>query len=146
MHLRLASSSFGRGGVRASSLSCTLLVIACGIPGAACSRQPRAADDVTVEWKLTPTPLRVDQTALVEITLRDSGSSPVRGATVKVEGHMTHPGMAPVMASAAETRAGVYEVQLRLTMRGSWILLVTGDLPDGRRVTHRIDITASPPG
>jgi hypothetical protein len=146
VHLRLASSSAGRGGVRAGSLCCILLGIACGVPAAACSRQPRVADDVTVEWKLTPTPPRVDEATRAEITLRDRRRNPVRGATLKVEGHMTHPGMAPVMAPAAERSDGVYQVQLRFTMRGSWILLVTGVLPDGRRVNHRIDVTARPPG
>jgi hypothetical protein len=60
---------------------------------------------------------------------------------------MTHPGMAPVLSTAVERDAGVYQIPLQLTMPGSWILLLTGTLPDGRGLDHRIDttVTAAPP-
>lgn len=80
-----------------------------------------------------------------EVTLRDAARRPVRGAKLQVEGHMSHPGMAPVIAKAAERADGVYEVQLQFTMRGDWILLVTGELPDGRRINHRVDVTTTGP-
>lgn len=58
---------------------------------------------------------------------------------------MAHPGMAPLVATAAERGDGVYQILLRFTMRGNWILLVTGKLPDGRRIDHRIDVNATGP-
>lgn len=113
--------------------------------GADCSRQPSVAGDVTVEWKMTPRPPVVGAATLAELTLRDSARRPVRGAKLQVEGHMPHAGMAPVIATAAERDDGVYQIRLRFTMRGNWILLVTGELPDGRRINHRIDINATGP-
>ena len=35
---------------------------------------------------------------------------------------------------------GVYEAELQFTMRGDWILLVGGTLPDGAAINHRIDV------
>lgn len=109
--------------------------------GAACRRTPSVANDVRVEWKITPSPPLAGAATLAELTLRDGARRPVRGARLRVEGHMSHPGMAPVMATAAERDDGVYEVRLQFTMRGEWILLVTGELPDGRRINQRIDVS-----
>jgi hypothetical protein len=53
---------------------------------------------------------------------------------------MTHAGMAPVLAAAAERATGVYEATFAFTMEGDWVLLVSVDLPDGARVERRIDV------
>ena len=100
----------------------------------ACDRPAPAADNVTVEWTMTPRPPVAGEATLVELTLRDASRRPVRGAKLQVEGHMSHPGMAPLTATAVERGDGVYEIRLRFTMRGDWILLVTGELPDGSRI------------
>jgi hypothetical protein len=79
--------------------------------------------------------------------LRDRDGEPIRGARLRLEGHMAHPGMAPVIATAEERDAGVYQIRLQFTMPGSWILLLTGTLPDGRGLDRRIDtsvIAAAP--
>jgi len=90
----------------------------------------------------TPVPPIAGTPALGEITLRDRALRPVLGARLQVVGLMSHPGMAPVFATVAERSDGVYQVQLQLTMSGDWILLVTGSLPDGRRlISLQIDIT-----
>jgi hypothetical protein len=47
--------------------------------------------------------------------------------------------MPPAVASAAERGPGVYEAPLQFTMRGDWIVLVTGTVPGGAAVSHRID-------
>lgn len=132
----------------AARVFCFIVAVACGMLGAACRRAPSVVNDVRVEWKITPSPPIAGGATLAELMLRDSARRPVRGARLRVEGHMSHPGMAPVMATAAERDDGVYEVRLPLTMRGAWILVVTGELPDGRRINHRIDVTSTgpPPG
>jgi hypothetical protein len=132
--------------VSAAPVLGVILAAACGTL-AACGRQPRVAEDIAVEWTITPTPPVVGAAALAELRLRDGARRPVRGATLRIEAHMSHPGMAPIVATAVERGDGVYQAELRLTMRGSWILLVSGELPDGRRITHRIDVDATgPPG
>lgn len=121
------------------------LAVVCGILGDACVRDRAVAENLSVEWKMTsPKPIGA-ATVLGEIRLRDQASQPVRGARLQVEGFMSHPGMAPVMATVAERGEGVYEVELQLTMSGDWILLVTGRLPDRRSLNHRIDIANARP-
>ena len=94
---------------------------------------------------MTPAPPTVGTPALGEITLRDRARRPVDGARLQVVGLMSHPGMAPVIAAVAARGDGVYRVQLQFTMSGDWILLVTGSLPDGRRLSHQIDIANARP-
>ena len=121
------------------------LAVAVGIGalGAACDRA--GADDISVEWKATAPPSIGATTVAGEITIRDRASRPVRGARLQVEGFMPHPGMAPVTATVAERGEGVYQVRLPLTMSGDWVLHVTGQLPDGRRLNRRIDIADTRP-
>jgi hypothetical protein len=116
-----------------------------GLCGTACAGHAAPAEDVSVEWTMTPTPPIVGAPALGQITLRDRARRPVRGAVLQVVGHMSHPGMAPVVAAVAEQGDGVYQVHLQFTMSGDWVLLVTGSLPDGRRLNHRIDIANARP-
>ncbi len=83
----------------------------------------------------------VDEEAHAEITLRNRTGQPVRGATLRVEAHMSHPGMAPVIEGAREESDGVYTVRLRLTMAGEWILFVRGTRADNRPIDHRAGAT-----
>jgi hypothetical protein len=48
--------------------------------------------------------------------------------------------MSPYLADATEQGNGVYEAPVRFSMRGDWILVVDGTLPDGRRLTRNLDI------
>jgi hypothetical protein len=74
------------------------------------------------------------------ITVRDGGDRPIGGARLEVSGHMPHPGMAPVVATARERATGIYDVDLQFSMAGDWFVLVTGTLPDGRAINQRIDV------
>lgn len=143
MHVRLAPFAGRRRLTRAARarppriLPLLLAALTAAWVTSACHRPPPAAD-VSITWTLAPTPPVVGPAVL---TLRvTDGGQPVPAATLRIEGHMSHPGMAPVLATATERGDGVYEAELQFTMRGDWILLVSGNLPDGGRLQHRIDV------
>jgi hypothetical protein len=111
-------------------LAASLLCSACG---------PAVQTDQTdVVWTLRPATAVVGPAIL---TIRiNAQSGPLTGGAVKLEAHMSHAGMAPVLATATEPSPGVYEVPFTFTMAGDWVLLISGVLPDGRRVERRIDV------
>ena len=144
MHVRLEHAPGQRGltgrviarRLRAAAL---LVVFAPGISGSACRRTEQHADDVRIEWRVTPEPPRVGL-ARVALEVRDATGRPLSGARLRLEGHMTHPGMAPALADAREQAPGQYEAELSLSMAGDWVLQAAGELPDGRRITRRFDL------
>jgi YtkA-like len=104
-----------------------------------CTKAAVVSPRVDVAWTLSP-PAPVVGPALLTITLRGSSGEAVNGAKVRLEGHMTHPGMAPVVANAREQAPGVYEIPFGFTMQGDWVLLVSVALPGGGRVERRIEV------
>jgi hypothetical protein len=107
---------------------------------AACDRGAgRAAENVSLTWTFAPDPPSVGRSTLT-LQLGDERGQPLRGARVRVEANMTHPGMRPVVAEAAEKEAGRYHVELEFSMAGSWFVLVTGDRPQGGSFSRRIDV------
>jgi hypothetical protein len=82
---------------------------------------------------------------VVRLTLRDRDQKPVTGAHLRLEGLMSHPGMAPVTATVTERGNGEYEAPLQFTMAGDWILLVTGELPGGTPIRKQIEINGVRP-
>lgn len=62
------------------------------------------------------------------------------GAKLRLEGHMSHPGMTPVTTTVLERKPGEYEAQMKFTMAGDWVLVLTGDLPGGGRLTKQLDV------
>lgn len=79
----------------------------------------------------------------VTVTVRD-GEAPVSGATVEVQGDMTHAGMTPVIAGAVEAEPGVYRTDgFAFTMAGDWIVTAEVSTPDGREVTAEAFVTVS---
>ena len=123
MQLRLAQ---GRRSRLVAVLAAAALAAACGAP------QPA----VDVVWELAPESLRADRITTVAIVVRDRATrQPVRGAKLTLEGHMSHPGMSPVVVPMTEAAGGRYESRLTITMAGGWTLVISGALPDGRRVT-----------
>jgi len=106
---------------------------------AACDRPLPTTDDILSEWTLAPSAPAVDQPALARITLVDrTNGMPVRGAALRVEGHMSHPGMVPVIEAATEQNAGEYAARIALTMGGEWTLIVSGTLADGRSIRRDV--------
>ena len=77
----------------------------------------------------------------MSVRLSDASGAPVEGASVSLKGDMSHAGMTPVLADAAETAGGVYQAQWVWTMSGDWFVTVTVALPDGRTLVRRFDLT-----
>jgi hypothetical protein len=106
---------------------------------AGCQGEEAGLDDVVVELTVLPDPPYVGP-ATVVVTLADDQGAPIEGATLLLEGNMTHAGMVPSFADASEVSPGRYEAVLDLTMGGDWYILVQGKLPDGRALEHIADL------
>jgi YtkA-like protein len=100
--------------------------------------------DVRIAPELAPQPPRVGQ---VTITLRvtDASGKPLSGARIRLEGNMSHAGMVPVFADAAEAEPGRYRSHMELSMAGDWIVLVHLTLPDGTKVDRQFEIKGVAP-
>jgi len=98
-----------------------------------------SAEDIGLSWSVDPRPLQVGRTTLV-LRLTDPQGSPIRGARLRAEADMTHPGMRPVVADAVERAPGVYEAHLDLEMAGAWMVFVSGDLPGPRALSRQLDL------
>jgi hypothetical protein len=127
----------GRLSTRCSRRRLLLLALA---PLAVACRAARSSDDIVSTWVIDPRAPRVGAVTQINLMLRDADGQPVRGAMLRMAAHMTHPGMAPILADAVETVPGSYAVVVQLTMGGDWTLVASGALPDGRRITRSVDI------
>ncbi len=116
-----------------------LAILIVAVAAAGCQRGAQGADDFTASLRVAPDPPRVGA-AQVTVSLRDAAGQPVAGAQVELEGTMSHPGMAPVIAAATEDAPGVYRADLEFTMAGDWILIVRATLADGRTWQRQIDL------
>ena len=112
-------------------------VLTAGLTTAGCVERAKSA--VSLSWTLAPTAPAVGPATLT-VTLRGPAGIAVSGAHVRLEGHMSHPGMAPVIAEASERTTGIYVAPFNFSMPGDWVLLVSAALPDGERVEERIDV------
>ncbi len=105
---------------------------------AGCRPPVDPAPEVSLRWTATPEPPTTGPLTLsLELSERQK---PVTGAEVRVEGTMTHPGMAPVPATADEISPGLYLAKLDLSMAGDWVFLVDAKLRDGRTLHRQIDL------
>jgi hypothetical protein len=119
----------------------------CAAPGCDVhwDRERESSEAVGVAWTLDPSPPLAGTPIVVRLTLRDRDQKPVTGARLRLEGLMSHPGMAPVTAAVTERGNGEYEAPLQFTMAGDWILLVTGELPGGLAFERQIEINGVRP-
>ena len=113
-----------------------VLLIACG-----CRRPSDSSDrapEVSLRWTAEPEP---PTTGLVTLSLElAEGQRPVERAEVRLEGTMTHPGMAPVSATAGEISPGRYDARMDLSMAGDWVILVDARLRDGRTLHRPLEL------
>ncbi len=129
-----------RGRSAARGLFLTALACAAAALAAGCRGPAVPTPDVLVEHELSPQPPRVGP-AVFRIRMTDAASSqPLSGARVRLEGNMTHAGMAPVFAEALEAEPGRYRATLEFTMGGDWVVILHAALPDGRRFERRFDV------
>lgn len=105
---------------------------------ASCHPPASVVDDLDVSWQLKPEAPAVGQTALADVTIRLPDGSPVAGARLDLEGHMAHPGMAPLVIPLSDAGAGHYRANITLTMSGDWVMFVNGRLEDGRQLRRRV--------
>lgn len=119
---RLALAVFGAG-----------LVFAAG-----CHPPSSSLPEVSLRWTVKPEPPTTGPLTLsLELSERER---PVERAEVRLEGTMTHPGMAPVSATASETSPGRYVARMDLSMAGDWVFLVDARLRDGRTLHRQIEL------
>lgn len=104
-----------------------------------CRERAEAPPGVSVAHEIAPQPPGVGP-ATVTLRVTDEAGRAVTGARTKVEGNMSHAGMAPVFAEAGEVAPGRYEARLEFTMSGDWLLLVDLTLPDGRRLRRQVEV------
>jgi hypothetical protein len=134
---------------RAVLVLASSLAAGCSAPGCDVhierNRVPDPTDAISVTWTLDPSPPVVGTPIVARVTLRDREQKPLNGARLRLEGLMSHAGMAPVMAALSPHGEGVYEAPLQFTMAGDWILLVTGELADGSPVKKQIEVAGVRP-
>jgi YtkA-like len=131
---RLAGLAAGAGG----------LLLAVSMSGA-CARQPVAEDTsgARMTAQLMP-PQPTVGPATLTINVSGATAATLGRATVEVVAYMGHPGMAPVVATVTPRGPDVYDAAVDFTMPGSWVLIATVKLHDGRRLESRVPVTVQP--
>ena len=105
----------------------------------ACNKPTESASAVTIEHEITPQPVRVGPATLT-LSGADASRQPVTGASITLEGNMSHAGMSPVFAQAKETEPGRYQAIVDLTMAGDWIILTHITLAGGQKLERQLDV------
>ena len=134
MHVRVASEAVA-GRLAAALLAGCVIAAGCG----------GDTRGITVTWTIEPTPPAAGAATVVRVTLAEPDGRPADGATLTLEAHMTHPGMAPVRGRLTARGGGTYEGRVNLSMPGDWIFVVAGHLADGRRITKEIQVPSVRP-
>lgn len=93
---------------------------------------------VNIHYQVDKTPTIIAD-AIATVTITDMSGSPITDAVVKVTGDMAHQGMMPISGKGEHTKNGRYDVLLRWTMAGNWIMTVNVMLADGRQFEQIFD-------
>ena len=116
------------------ALLAALVLSACGPRGG-----QTGGLDVTVV-SVSPDPATVGD-AVITMEIHDADGNPVEGATIEVEGTMTHGGMKPVIVETESLGEGKYATQnFKFTMGGDWVLIVCATLADGSTAARQVDL------
>jgi len=105
----------------------------------ACNKPTESSSVVTIEHQITPQPARVGLATLT-LKLADASGQPVTGASITLEGNMSHAGMSPVFTQAKEADPGLYQSIINLTMAGDWTIFIHITLADGQKLERQVDV------
>ncbi len=112
----------------------SLLLAAAGCGRIAAGRVDANSPDIAVTLQIQPEAAVAQRSSVLSVTLRDASAQAIDGATVTLEGNMTHAGMMPVNATATAAGNGVYRAPITWTMAGDWQITVKATLAEGRTV------------
>ncbi|MEI2691013.1 MAG: FixH family protein [Anaerolineae bacterium] len=121
-----------------------LLIAAAGCQRASQQTAIDQAPELVATLAISPEPAIVGPASL-ELRLTDASGAALPGARVALKGDMSHAGMQPLLADAAETTGGIYQAQWTWSMAGDWLVTATAALPDGRTLVRRFDLTVARP-
>ncbi len=111
-----------------------LVISACGPRG-----EQSGALDVTIV-SVSPDPATVGDAEII-LQVLDTDGNLLEGATIEVEGNMTHAGMQPVIVETEALGEGKYATKdFKFTMGGDWVIIVRAALADGATAEQRIDL------
>ncbi|MCM3871661.1 MAG: FixH family protein [Pyrinomonadaceae bacterium] len=122
-----------------SSLLAVAAALFLTIVVAACNKPTESSSAVTIEFEVTPQPVRVGPATLT-LRIADASRQPVTGASIALEGIMSHAGMSPVFAHAKETEPGRYLATLDFNMAGDWTILTRITLAGGQKLERHLDV------
>ena len=88
--------------------------------------------------ELTPGTPVAGRELVIRLQATGDDAGLLEGATLDLEAHMTHPGMAPVVVRLREDAPHQYSATMPVTMAGEWVLFVSGRLADGRIVREEV--------
>jgi hypothetical protein len=123
---------------RRSTAGIIVALLVVSLPTMGCLDRGNLGPAVKVTWTLRPSTATVGP-AVLTVNVRDFSGTPVRNAKIRLEGHMSHAGMTPVVAHGAEREPGVYDVPFEFTMAGDWVLRLTAQIAYQGQVEVRID-------
>ena len=100
--------------------------------------------DVTITHEISPQPPRAGA-VVITMKITDRSGQPVTGARVRLEGNMSHAGMAPVSATAKEITPANYRAIMDLSMAGDWTILVHVTFSNGWKAERQFEIKGVAP-